>query len=159
MTKGILLVMLLAVVTLSYNNGYNYNDYNCPNCKPRPIKVDRCNDPMCYRCGPNEVFNINTHYCDCEEGYMPINGLCGKCPEGYEYDAILFQCVGVNPCGFNQHLVNGVCRCLPGLAVIQNICQRCPENQTYFPAFDACRCSTGFTLLSGNCIYIPCTLN
>ena len=36
MTKGVLLVMLLAVVTLSYNNGLGYNDYNCPNCKPRP---------------------------------------------------------------------------------------------------------------------------
>ena len=69
------------------------------------------------------------------------------------------QCVGNNPCGINQQLVNGVCRCLPGLAVIQNICQRCPTNQTYFPQYDACRCSLGYTLFQGNCIFIPCLEN
>ena len=69
------------------------------------------------------------------------------------------MCEGINPCGINQHLVGGVCKCLPGLVVIQNICQRCPINQTYFPSYDACRCSIGYSLVNGTCILIDCVTN
>ena len=90
---------------------------------------------------------------------MPINGYCGKCREGYNYDPVLMQCVGTNPCAINQHIVDGVCRCLPGLVTIQNVCQRCPVNQTYFPEYDECRCSVGYTRINGSCLYVPCEEN
>ena len=66
------------------------------------------------------------------------------------------QCIGINPCGINQHLVGTTCKCLPGLIVIQNICQRCPTNQSYFAEFDACRCSVGYTAVNGSCILVTC---
>ena len=56
-------------------------------------------------------------------------------------------------------LVNQVCQCQPGLIVIQNICQRCPVNQTYYPQYDSCRCSPGYSLVDGSCILIECGLN
>jgi hypothetical protein len=85
--------------------------------------------------------------------------VCGKCPAGYEYDPVTQWCNGVNTCGPNQVLVNGICQCQPGLQVIQNICQRCPVNQTYFPQFDACRCSPGFSNINGSCILVSCGAN
>lgn len=105
------------------------------------------------------MFNPDTLYCDCLPGYVPINGQCGKCRDGYQYDPVMQQCIGVNPCGINQYLVNGTCKCLPGLIVIQNICQRCPTNMTYYQEFDACRCTIGYTSLNGSCVYIECGLN
>lgn len=122
MSKTLIWLLLLAVVAHAYSS--------CLNCKPA-VKIMNCYQPRCYRCGTNEVFNQDTLYCDCKDGYVPINGYCGKCRKGYEYDSVRQECIGVNPCGINQYLVNGSCKCLPGLRVIQNICQRCPVNQTY----------------------------
>lgn len=155
MNKTVLIVLLLAVGSFAYNVGQGCS---ATWCKPA-VKVQSCIQAYCYRCGVNEVLNQDTYYCDCKAGYLPINGVCGKCAEGYQYDSVMQQCIGINPCGINQYLVNGVCKCLPGLIVIQNICQRCPTNQTYFAQYDACRCSTGFTLLNGNCVLINCVVN
>lgn len=146
MTKPLLLLLLLAVYVYSQN---------CLNCRP-PVQIQSCNHPKCYRCGINEVFNPTTRYCDCADGFYPINGICGKCKKGYYYDDMQLTCIGTNPCSINQYLLNGKCVCLPGLNVIQNICQRCPENQTYAPAYDACRCSTTYTLVNGSCIIVKC---
>ena len=85
--------------------------------------------------------------------------MCGKCPAGYEYDPVTQWCNGINTCGPNQVLVNGICQCQPGLQVIQNICQRCPVNQTYFPQFDGCRCSPGYSNINGSCILVTCGTN
>lgn len=158
-----LLLLLLAVGTLAYNNYYGPSYYfgdhkGCygSGCKPA-VKIDTCLRAECYHCEDTEVFNSETLQCECKPGLVNINGWCGICREGYQYDADLMQCIGVNPCGYNQHLVNGKCKCLPGLVVIQNICQRCPTNQTYYPQYDACRCTQGYTLINGSCINIPCT--
>lgn len=123
------------VVLLLFSTTYAYNTYTCNShsCHSAPIKIDYCHEPRCYKCGINEVFNRDTYYCDCKTGYYPINGYCGQCREGYKYDTVLQQCIGINPCSINQHLVDGVCKCLPGLITIQNVCQRCPVNQSYFP--------------------------
>ena len=75
MSKLPLLLLLLAVGSLCYNNYYACSK---PVCKPA-IKVMNCYDPHCYKCGPNETFNPDTLYCDCKEGFLPINGFCGKC--------------------------------------------------------------------------------
>jgi hypothetical protein len=155
--KALLLLMLLAALSLAYNDKLWKID-DCPSCKPA-VKVANCNQPQCYHCGTNEVLNQATLYCECQPGFQPINGYCGKCREGYQYDPVLMQCVGVNPCGINQELVNGTCKCLSGLQVIQNFCQRCPANQTYFAQFDACRCSEGYSLVNGSCIFVTCLVN
>lgn len=68
-------------------------------------------------------------------------------------------CNGIDICGPNQVLVNGICQCQPGLQVIQNICQRCPINQTYYPQYDACRCSPGYSSINGSCIIVTCGAN
>ena len=65
-------------------------------------------------------------------------------------------CEGENPCGLNQVLVDGVCKCQPGLVVIQNVCQGCPINQTYFPDYDACRCTIGYSLINDTCTKVDC---
>lgn len=67
--------------------------------------------------------------------------------------------MGIDPCGPNQVLVNGTCQCQPGLQIIQNICQRCPINQTYYPQYDACRCSQGYSSVNGSCILVTCGTN
>jgi hypothetical protein len=144
-----LLVLLLAMSAAAQN---------CRGCRPAE-KVATCTDYHCYRCRRNEVLNLDTFECDCKEGFYRVNGRCAVCPEGYVYDEITQWCTGVNPCGPNQVLVNGVCQCQPGLVVIQNICQRCPVNQTYYPQYDACRCSPGFSLVDGDCILVECKTN
>lgn len=142
---------LLLLLTVAFSQ-------NCPGCKPA-TQIATCPDYHCYRCDKNEVLNIDTLNCDCLEGYYRINGFCGQCPAGYSYDPITQWCEGINTCGPNQVLVNQVCQCQPGLIVIQNICQRCPVNQTYYPQYDACRCSPGYSLVDGSCILIECGLN
>ena len=55
MSKTLIVLLLLAVGTLSYNDPR----WDCGKggCKPAAVKVDNCNDPLCYRCGVNQVFN------------------------------------------------------------------------------------------------------
>ncbi len=76
MKKVLILLFFLAV--------YVYTQ-NCLNCRPA-VQLQNCNQPKCYRCGINEVFNPATRYCDCAAGFYPINGVCGKCKKGYYYD-------------------------------------------------------------------------
>ena len=148
MLKSVFMLLLLLVATSAYYD-------NCRDCKPA-TKVASCPDYHCYRCGRNEVLDLYTLQCQCIENYYRVNGVCGQCPEGYSYDPITQWCTGDTPCGVNQVLVNGVCQCQPGLVVIQNICQGCPVNQTYFPDYDACRCSPGYSLINGLCILVEC---
>lgn len=90
MSKSVLLIFLLTVGALSYNWG-RPSCNSRGDCGPGPIKT--CNDPiLCYYCGPNQVFNQDTLYCDCKPGYLPINGVCDRCPEGYTYNADWQQC-------------------------------------------------------------------
>lgn len=131
---------------------------NCLGCTP-PAQIKACSDYHCYRCDRNEELNLHTRLCDCREGFYRVNGRCRVCPEGYYYDEDLQWCVGIDTCGPNQVLIDGICQCQPGLIVIQNICQRCPENQTYYPQYDACRCSPGYSLVDGNCILVTCGKN
>lgn len=150
------LVIFILLLTISMAL---YKDYcTTSNCRPAK-RTKSCTDYFCYQCDKNEKLNIKTLQCECIEGFYRINGRCGQCPAGYEYDEITQWCNGINPCAVNQVLVNGVCQCQPGLIVIQNICQRCPVNQTYFPEFDACRCSNGFSLINNTCIKIDCGIN
>lgn len=95
----------------------------------------------------------------CKGDNYRINGVCGQCPKGYSFDPVTQWCNGIDTCGPNQVLINGICQCQPGLRVIQNICQRCPVNQTYFPQYDACRCSPGYSSVNGSCILIVCGQN
>ena len=85
MRHTLALVLLLAVGILAYKEG-NIRCDSPYGCKPAAIKIDRCYMPHCYRCGINEVFNTDTLYCDCKDGYVPINGVCGRCQDGYSYD-------------------------------------------------------------------------
>jgi hypothetical protein len=146
MRNALALVLLLVISTYSQN---------CEHCKPAP-QIATCTDLHCYRCGKNEVLNQETLNCECIEGDYRINGRCGTCPPGYSYNPITQWCEGIDTCGPNQILVNGSCHCQPGLVVIQNICQRCPVNQSYYPKYDACRCSPGYSLVNNSCILVVC---
>ena len=131
---------------------------NCEGCKPAP-HIATCTDLHCYRCGINEYLNPVSLNCQCVAPNYRINGFCGVCPAGYTYNPITQWCDGIDTCGPNQVLVNGICQCQPGLQVIQNVCQRCPVNQTYYPQYDACRCSPGYSSINGSCIIVICAVN
>lgn len=148
--KPALLLALLLVAAV--------HSQNCNGCKPAP-QIATCTDLHCYRCDKNEVLNTVSLLCECKDGTYRINGKCGTCPSGYSYDPVTQWCVGIDTCGPNQVLVNGICQCQPGLQLIQNICQRCPVNQTYFAQYDACRCSTGYSNVNGSCILVNCSTN
>ena len=63
-----------------------YKDY-CTTANCRPAKRTKsCPEYYCYQCDQNEKLNIKTLQCECIEGFYRINGRCGQCPAGYEYD-------------------------------------------------------------------------
>ena len=70
MRKALLLALLLVAAVHSQN---------CESCKPA-TQIATCTDLHCYRCGKNEVLNLDSLNCVCKGDGYRINGVCGHCP-------------------------------------------------------------------------------
>ena len=138
-------------VTCPVNSQFNANSGNCD-----------CNNGfytnefgICSRkCGTNELYNPDTHQCECIKGLGRISGKCTVCPPGTQATIDGSSC---SNCGANEVLQSGKCVCKTGYAHNSaQVCTSCSEIPNGFLIKGFCSvCPKGTVVIGGNSCGCP----
>ncbi len=146
---------------------------SCSTCKPGFSYNQTSNTCQVNRiCLDNQV--LKNGVCECNTGFVEINGVCGICLAGAFYNSTTKNCDKCVPgclscangntcttclpnylfnvnlgycapiCGANETIINGTCECTNNTFRINGVCSRCQSNQFYDTVSKFC---------------VPCILN